>query len=345
MKKNIWKYLGAIIIIVFGLLVNCHGLVYAEGEEEAQESSEETKESEKKDTSTNISVTPVSKVLQLSSDSTYDDSFTVTNNGDLDMKIETYAAPYFYVYSEEEDTYKLGFNTNNNYTQIARWITFKSSSGNYEERPTFTIKPKEALTIEYRIKTPNNIPPGGQYAVIFAHTLTSTTSASGIKTEASPGIVVFGRSLEGESVVSSEISNLEISSTRIDGENNAMSKINAKAKVKNNGNIDFNAVGVLKVSNIFGGTEYETPSNRGRISVIPDSELTVSDYWDETPGFGLFKVSWTVTVGEETETVEQFVFINLSLFIIIIIILLTILSIWIIIRLRRRKERRSRLAV
>ena len=126
---------------------------------------------------------------------------------------------------------------------------------------------------------------------------------------------------------------------------NVKNLINASAKVRNNGNVDFNASGVLKVEGIFGGAFYVTPSDRGRISVIPDAELVVSDSWEETPGFGLFRVTWTVTAGEETQTMERIMFINPMPFIIISIILLTIIIVWVTIVVRKRKERRSRLAV
>ncbi len=335
MKKN---------ILIRSLFV-CFAFLWAIAMPSAYaDESTETSTAEETVGGTNISLTPVSKVLQISSNSNYEDSFTVTNNGSDDMAIEVYAAPYSYVYSENEDTYKLGFNNENSYTQIARWISFKDVGGNYVENPTFTISPNSSLEIFYRISTPNDIPAGGQYAVIFAHTLTSSVSATGIRTEASPGLVVYGRSSEGESIISAEISNLSIKQTK--GEGEATSNIiNASAKVKNTGNVDFNASGMLKVEGIFGGASYTTPQNRGRVSIIPDAELVVSDSWEETPGFGLFKVTWTVTAGEESQTIEQIIFINPMPFIIITILLLTIITIWITIMVRRRKEHRSRLTV
>ncbi len=330
MKKNILR------ILTFVLLSSmCLGLVapvniYAD--------------EENTNTGTSISLSPVSKVLQISSNSTYEDHFTVSNDGDTEMEIEVYAAPYSYVYSESEDAYKLGFNNDNNYTQIVRWITFKDLGGNYVKNPTFTINPKESIDIYYKISTPDDIPAGGQYAVLFAHTLTSVVSSSGIRTEASPGLVVYGRSTEGESIISAEISSLELNQTKT--ENDVVKNlINASAKVKNSGNVDFNASGVLKVEGILGGASYTTPTNAGRVSVIPDAELVVSDTWDETPAFGIFKVTWTVTAGGETEVVEKIIFINPMPFFIITIILLTIIIVWVTIFIRRRKERRSRFTV
>ncbi len=300
---------------------------------------------------TSISLTPVSKILQISSNTVYDSSFVVKNNGESSINVEVYAAPYSYVYSEEDDTYKLGFNNENSYTQISRWITFLDTSGKYVEKTTFAVEPHNSLEVNYRIATPNNIPNGGQYAVIFAHALSNATPTNGIRTEASPGMVVYGRSTDGESIISAQISDLEIGQgTLNEGQQSETSKaaknnFYALAKIKNTGNIDFNAKATLKVEPIIGGSSYETPSNMGRLSVIPETELTVSDEWTETPDFGIYKITWTVTVGDTTEEIEKIIFLFPPVAIIITIILLTIVIIWTIMRVRKRKERRSRLAV
>ena len=331
MKKNLLWGLAFGALAMLGLSM-CNS-VYAEEAENTEEN-----------TATSIGITPVNKVLQIASDSTYEDSFVVNNEGNNAIKVEAYAAPYSYVYSEADDEYRLGFNNENNFTQISRWVTFRNKDGEYEKSPTYTIEPNSSLEIHYKITTPSNIPAGGQYAVLFVHTLTATTSANGIRTEASPGLVVYGRSTEGETVISAEISNMSISQTATD-ENGTRNAFGGSAKVKNTGNVDFNAAGTLKVEGILGAAYYETPSNAGKVSIIPEAELTVSDEWKETPSFGLFKVTWTVNAGEETETIERVIFLISPVAIVIVIILLTIIIIWIIIMVKRRKERRSRFAV
>ena len=290
---------------------------------------------------TSISISPVNKVLQLEASSVYDDTFKVTNNGAGDMEFEVYASPYSYTYSEEEDEYQLGFSAENNYTQITRWITFKNKDGEYVSNPHFVAGPGESVEVAYRISTPSSIPAGGQYAVLFAHTLSSTTTSGGIKTEASPGLVVYGRST-GETISKSIISNVSISQTAMkDGETKNL--INASAKVKNEGNVDFMASGKLVVEGLFGGVKYETPATGGRVSVIPDAELTVSDVWEETPYFGIFKTTWTVSApGSEPETISQMVMILPAPIVVSIILVLTILVVFIIIRIRKRKERKSK---
>lgn len=334
MKKITYKLLSLALVLGFSVGFLSALPVWAEDGEENSEA-----------VGTSISLSPVSKVLELSSKSTYDDSIQIKNDGKNDLDVEVYAAPYSYVYSEDEDVYKLGFNKENSFTQITRWITFKDSGGSWVNKATFTLKPGETTDVAYRVSTPDNIPAGGQYAVIFAHTLSGETTASGIKTEASPGMIVYGRSTEGETIVAAEISNMNVE--RKINEESKQENFFASAKVKNTGNVDFSAVGVLKVDAIIGTGSYETTGtdNNARISVIPESELVISDEWKDSPSFGIYKVTWTVTAGEETETVEKIVFVNPVPFIIFSIILLTIIIVVVIIEVRKRKERRSRLAV
>ena len=332
----------AALILGTGLV----GLTYAE---EAEQANEEEKPTEEFDTS--ISLSPVSKVLQLSSSSKYEDSFEVKNDGNKNLDIEVYAAPYSYVYSEETNVYQLGFSHENNFTQITRWISFKDSGGKWVEKPKFTVKAKDKIKINYRIVTPENIPAGGQYAVLFAHTLSSVTTASGIRTEASPGLIVYGRSKEGTLDRSSEISDMKIEHVP-DKKENADSEesekhntIVASAKIKNNGNVDFSASGILKIDPIIGSGSYESENGGTYISVIPESELVLSDEWKDAPSFGIYKATWTVGAGDsETQVVEKILFINPLPLILITIILLTIIGGWVTITVRKRKERRSRLS-
>ena len=337
MRSIIYKLSVAVLATMLCATFVTTNNVFSEGEGNSEET---------QSIGTSISISPVSKILQITGNSVYEDKFTVSNNGSSDMRFEVYAAPYAYTYSEADDTYQLGFSKENTYTQITRWITFKQEDGNYAEKATFTATPNSSVDVEYRISTPETIPAGGQYAVLFAHTLSGEVNGSGIKTEASPGLVVYGRA-EGETVASSEIKDLQINSTLTqDGQEKSI--INASAKVKNTGNVDFMASGKLKVTGIFGQTYYETTglSGESRVSIIPESELSVSDSWDETPFFGLFNVEWTVTGnGGTSETITKFVVIMPPVIIITAILLLTIIIVWIIIVLRKRKERRSKFMV
>lgn len=340
MKKVLLNTLTISVLAIIGLGFFV-GQVYAEGEEESKAETSENM------TGTSIRLSPANAVVQLPPDSVIENTFEIKNEGNDEIKVEVYASPYSYTYSEDDDEYRLGFSKENNFTQLSRWMTFEDASGNYVEKPVFTIDANEKLYVNYRIETPASMPSGGQYAVIFTHALTSVTSGSGIRTEASPGIVVYGRSTEGENIVSPSISNLKIEKG-ITEANVTRNNIYATAKVKNSGNVDFVATGLLKVEPIIGFSSYnagETEDNVARVSVIPEVEMNISNEWKETPGFGIYKATWIVSAGDQTETTERIFFLFSPVALIGTIILLTFLTIWIIMLIRRRKERRSRLAV
>lgn len=332
--KNIVRRFAVVVVILLTTVVFSN-ITFAE--ENSQESEELVK------AATSISISPVSKILQLQPNTIYEDSFKITNNGSENMDFEVYASPYSYTYSEEADEYQLGFNKESSYTQITRWITFKGTDGVYATNPRFTAKPEESVVVEYRITTPESIPAGGQYAVLFAHTLSNKTTSGGIKTEASPGLVVYGRAA-GETINKAEITSININKT-LTTEDGTKNIINASGKVKNSGNVDFTANGKLKIEGIFGQIYYETPSNEARVSVIPETELSVVDEWENTPYFGLFRATWTISAAGQEETVSQMILILPAPIIVVMILLLTIIIVWIIIMARKRKERRSRFTV
>jgi hypothetical protein len=291
---------------------------------------------------TSISISPVSNIISIEGGNTYDYSFKVTNGGDGEMKFEVYAAPYSYTVSEDDGEYKLGFSQENNYTQITRWITFANNEDKYVEKPVFTAGPNETVEVKYRITTPESIPAGGQYAVLFAHTLSSSeVSGSGIKTEASPGLVIYARAA-GETLKTSEIRDLAINKTITNRKKETFTHINASAKIKNTGNVDITAVGTMTVQGIFGRSYYETPAGTAAISVIPETELTLTDEWEQTPYFGLFNVTWKVVTAGATETITAVILIMPAPIIVLFLILLTFITIGVIIRVKKRSARRAR---
>ncbi len=353
-----WSLVVTSLLTIIGF--GAANLAYAE-------ESEVEVENETEPGGISISITPVVEEFTLESNSVYDGQIKVTNAGAETFDFEVYSAPFSFAASEDNDGSNPDYSNENNYTQIARWITIKDKEGNYvssikeenSDNPVvYTAAPGEEIQIDYRINTPDNIPAGGQYAVLFAQTRAKETEASGISAQGALGVKIVGRSLEGVAITSADINNMTLSQsitkpTEVE-ENGQLvvrdvtsQKINGRATIKNTGNVDFTAIGQLKVTNLFGEVYYETPASNSpaSISVIPDAELSVSDVWEDTPSFGLFRATWTVTAGDATETTEMLFFLVSPFVIVLFIILLTILIVWIILMVRRRKERRSRFAV
>ena len=286
-----------------------------------------------------LGINPVSQTIQISPSSTYDNVFKVTNNSDGETTARIHVAPYSYLYNEDKDLYELVYHHENSFTQITHWIEIKDKFGNYVKEATFSLEAHEELEIEYRIVSPENIPAGGQYAVIIAQTSTNNSITSGIKTEAGVGMIVRGYSTEGETIISGEVRDMTINE-----EKGKESKIYATAKIKNVGNIDLGATGILKVTPIIGSDSYETAANSGSgmITVLPESELVLKDEWINAPEFGIYKATWTVTINGEKQVIEKIIFRNSLALIAVLIMLLTSIIIFVTIAVKKRARRRPK---
>ncbi|MBR5647397.1 hypothetical protein IKW73_00420 [Candidatus Saccharibacteria bacterium] len=288
------------------------------------------------DSGTSISISPVTKTLVLKPNEVYEDIFNITNDGDEDMEFEIYASPYSYVKKEGSDDYQLNFTEETLHTQITKWITFKNLDGEYVTTAEFVAKPHTTVAIKYRISTPSNIPSGGQYAVLFARTITEE-GGSGVRANASPGMIIYGVA-DGKTARYAEIGEMKINQILTAEDGSTKRCVNASTVVKNYGNVDFAAAGIMEVKDIFGNVAYKTSSDQASILVLPDTERVVSDAWENTPGFGIFNVSWTTYADDQEQTITSLVVILSPTAIIVVFLLLTIITICVIMAVRKRKE-------
>lgn len=284
--------------------------------------------------SSGAQIFPVSNVITLEAGKTSEYTLKVTNPSKTEVtSYQIYTSPYSYTYLPDQDEYVLGFSTENNYTQITRWISFKDTSGNFVPNLTVSIKPEETREITYRIAAPASIPNGGQYAVIFAQTINDYSENEGIKTNTRAGLIVYGHAV-GETIKTANIIESKINKSFLTDGN-----ISANGKVQNTGNIDISVVSTLKIDNIFGINHYK---HEKTTSVIPETTAKINDEWPDTAFFGIFKATWTIEAGDKTEEKTAVILVMPIAVMIVMGILLTIIIIWIIILIRKHSEQKSR---
>ena len=248
----------------------------------------------------------------------------VENAGEVEFSFKVYATPYTVI----GDSYEPDFNSETNFTQISRWISF--------DQTQFTIAPGERQTVNFHIAVPKDVPAGGQYATIFAETLNDNTSPSeGIQMVARVGLIVYAK-VAGETRETAEIINFSLP-TFYSAFN--VPDITATSRVKNTGNTDLEAIYSFKISSIFNNAVHE--DRRVQI-VFPETERQIEIKWDDTPLLGLFKVNFSVVIGDANQEINAVVLVIPPWLIIITLLLLTFLIVWIIIKLKRRGQLRSR---
>ena len=279
-----------------------------------------------------LQISPVSNRVVMNASESLEYTFNVENIGSEAFSYHVYAAPYSIMNSD----YEVNFSTENSYTQLFRWITFKESSGNFVDRAGFTIQPGDKHTIEYKINVPADIPSGGQSATIFAESDPSgDTNPTGIKTVSRVGLVIYGRSA-GDTKEVATISDYRLDSFLTSG------NVNSSAVVKNEGNTDFETSYKLLVKSLFGKTVFEQNSV---YDVLPETSRNVKIEWGETPRFGIFHVTASVSALDQIENSTKIVIIMPVFVIILAILVLTFLVVWLIILIRKRKSRKSRFVI
>ena len=284
----------------------------------------------------NFQIRPTSNAFTLSAGNTHSYSFAVSNTGDSELTYKVYAKPYSM--SNVNGSYVPTFSDiTNTHAQMYRWITFRTSEGDFSTTAIYKIAAGESQTITYHIDIPSELAAGGQYAAIFAEVIPDTTSTSDASVTAVPKVtlLLYGHGA-GDTIESGDITDYRLSGMLTSG------NISGSAKVVNNGNTDFSATCEFTVSSLFGRVYYTSAYS---YPILPETEYRVASEWPDTPSFGIFSVKFSVEALDNTIDKTRIVIVMPFFMMIIMLLLLTAIIIWIIILIRKRKERNSRLVI
>ena len=258
-------------------------------------------------------------------------SLTVTNIGTGPIHFRVYISPY--VVSGEANELSFSEENATSYTQLSRWVEIQNEDGEWGKEAVFYAEPNEGKTVQYRITTPEDMPGGSQYAVIWAQIM-SDGESEGIETVGQIGAVLTGRSTENI-VETAEISDYDFQKFAFNG------PLTAQATVKNTGNVDFAARYYYVAKTIFGKELYSNGED-DFVAAYPGTTYHIEHVWEDTPFLGIFQVEWKIVAADAEETHSAVVIIMPIIVMIVMILLLTVIIIWIIIISRRRKELKAR---
>ena len=276
-----------------------------------------------------IAVSPMYQKLILNPGDTYEGSFMVTNQQRNDSNID-FVAEVRPFYVDEDYNYTFD-NKYNSYNQLAEWISVDNNRGH--------LSPNESLVVKYRINIPEDSPSGGQYAAIRVAIEKNSGSEEegGINIKESVGIAYcLYVEVSGDTKKGGEIIEASVPSFLFSG------NISGNSLIKNTGNVHGTASYILKVFPIFSDEEvYSNEENPETLTVLPDRALYNETSWQNTPGFGIFNVVYSVEFEGIGMEVSKMVIICPIWLMFLVIFSFVLLVFWIFTRIKRKKVKKT----
>ena len=317
--------IATIIVALFAALSFGTTTVYADGNNDATEQpvAEETVPSE----GAAIEISPLTKRVALKAGDAYTSSISVKNTGNEAATISVYATPF----SVSEDGETQVYDAETAYTQISRWITVKNDEDSYESKASFRLEPGDNKTVDYKISVPEDVPGGGQYAVLFVEALPEDKSENKIHISNRAGMTIYA-TMPGEPNRSVHLGETSVNSIVTDG------NIGVLTHVKNDGNIDFQTSIELSAYSIFGKQLY---NDSVLVSIFPESSKTIFAHWENAPTFGLYRLEYSISALNVYTTGSRIILAMTPLVMIFAIILLLGTIIGVVYLIRRRSTNKK----
>lgn len=278
-----------------------------------------------KDEALGFSLSPMKENVILSPGEEYESSFTIHNPAThkKDFEYELSVTP-FYV----DENYQNVFVAEGNYSEMADWIKIDSPM-------TGSLKPNEEQEIHFTINVPQNAPGGGQYATVMVTSANPTNEGdnSAVLEKTAIAHTIFAE-ITGNTVRSGEVKDVTVPSFMLSG------NIYGESTIKNTGNVHGKATYILKVTPLFSSEEvYTNEESPVTHDVLPNRSYYNKIEWENTPGVGIFNVTYTVDFeGEVTEVSKMVIICPIWMMILILVIIVAIIG-GIVMLVRKKKQR------
>lgn len=273
-----------------------------------------------------IQASPASLELDLEPGKTVTAEFQVQNIGKKKFKYELSTAPY--AVSGEE--YSVELNKDTKYTDVAKWVSFSQDEGE--------IEPGQSSTVTAIVKVPDDVPEGGQYAVILARMIegddeNGAADESNVRMYNQVGILLYSKNVAGNTRLEGSIIENKVPSFMF------APPISATSIVENTGNVHADATYILQVFPFFGGEEvYTNEENPEKHTILPETRRLNTITWEGAPQLGIFKIKQTVKFLDQTSVTEKVLFICPIWFLLIVLAIIFLVIFWIVTRVRGRKD-------
>lgn len=268
-----------------------------------------------------LQISPVRLDLDLEPGTTSTGTFEVQNTGLKAYDFVLGVDPY----SVTDENYSIDSETRTAYTDIVDWITFSQNEGH--------VEPNQNQEITVTVTVPDDVPAGGQYAMIYAEMVRDDElESTGVAVNHRVALLVFSE-VEGNTRREGQVLETKIPTILFNP------PITATSLVENTGNVHATAYYTLQVFPLFGDEEvYTNEENPATLTILPETQRFNSISWDGAPQLGIFRVRETVTILDDTETIEKIVFLCPIWFLFLILLIIFFVIFWLVSRARSRKS-------
>lgn len=225
-----------------------------------------------------LTLSPLRSELDIAPGMSLDGMLTVTNSTDKPMKV-SFNAEEFSVINRQ---YDYAFTTE---SDVTKWVTFSTAEVN--------LKAGDSKKISYSLGVPLTAEPGGRYISLFAGTDTETQDGGVISRQRIASLLYI--TVLGDVTRAGHLVSLA-SPWAIGG------KSMWSVALQNTGSTHFRSRYNVSVRSVLGGTVVATAT--GDALILPGTVRVVSDVLPAPQLPGLYKVIYTIGLGDTPATVE-----------------------------------------
>ncbi len=226
-----------------------------------------------------ITLSPAVSRPTLNAGDKVEGKLTVINDGTIGYTFLMYARPFSVI----GENYDPNYTVVNERTEAYQWVQF--------DQTKVRLEPGERVEVGYTVQTPESARSGGHYAVLFAETQPPEDQPASVVRKKRVGTLLYMRvngTIEEKGTVESWTA--QTLQTK--------KPVTSALRLKNSGNIHYEANVNATYKNIFGKTQFELNQ---QLLVLPGTTRKINVSWQDAPYIGIFKAGGTVKFLDKTE--------------------------------------------
>jgi hypothetical protein len=259
-----------------------------------------------------LALSPVKTELNIAPGTSLDGVLTVTNSTDQPMTVDMDAEEFSVI----DQQYDYAFNAQ---SDVTKWVAFDSTEIN--------LTAGESKKITFTVNVPLSAEPGGRYISLFAST-TAGISDDGVNSRQSVGSLLYITVLGDVSRIGHLLS---LNSPWIIGGNSTWDMT-----LQNTGSTHFHSRYNVQIKNLIGNDTITKLS--GDAMILPGSVRAVSDKLPSPQLPGIYKVIYTIGLGDNQAVVKTYYLLYMPPLTEIILIVIIMVLIYEILHYRRSKN-------